>query len=103
MKILKGDIIQVISGKDKGKTGTVVATFSQRNMVVVDGVNVVTRHLSNKRTRSQGQIISKSMPIHVSNVALLQKGKPVRVGYIFEGEGDKRKKIRVSRPGGEKI
>lgn len=103
MKILKGDTVQIIAGKDKGKTGTVLTTIVEKKMVVVDGVHIVTKHLSNKRTRSQGQIINKPMPIHVSNVGLLENGKVVRVGYKFEGEGKKRKKVRVSRPSGEKI
>jgi large subunit ribosomal protein L24 len=63
----------------------------------------VKRHQKNKRSRSQGQIIEKSMPIHVSNVALMEGNKAVRAGYIFEGEGDKRKKVRIARPSGKKI
>lgn len=103
MKIIKGDTVQIIAGKDKGKTGTVVVTLPNKNMVVVEGVNEVQRHHKNRRVRSQGQIITKSMPIDVSNVALLHNKKPVRVGYAFEGEGEKRKKVRVTRPGGVKI
>ena len=53
--------------------------------------------------RSQGQIVDKSMPIHVSNVSLIEGKKAVRAGYVFEGEGDKRKKVRVARPSGKKI
>ena len=103
MKILKGDTVQIIAGKDKGKTGTVLATISDREQVVVEGAHEVTRHQKNRRTRSQGQRITKSMPVHVSNVAVLHNGKPVRVGYKVEGEGDSRKKVRVARPSGEKI
>lgn len=103
MKILKGDTVQIIAGKDKGKTGTVLRTIPSENKVVIDGVNQVNRHHKNRRVRSQGQIITKSMPIDVSNVALVHKGKPVRVGYRFEGEGEKRKKVRVTRPDGVKV
>jgi large subunit ribosomal protein L24 len=103
MKIKKGDTVIVRTGKDKGKTGAVLLTMKASNEVLVEGVNLVKRHQKNKRTRSQGQIIEKSMPIHVSNVALLDGKKPVRVGYQIEGEGDKRTKVRVARPSGKKI
>lgn len=103
MKIRKGDTVQITAGKDKGKTGTVLVALPETEQVVIEGVNVVKRHQKNRRTRSQGQIIEKSLPIHVSNVSLLEGDKPVRVGYIFEGEGEKRKKVRVARPSGKKI
>lgn len=103
MKIRKGDTVQVIAGKDKGKKGEVHSVLVKTEQVVIEGVNVVKKHQKNKQTNSQGQIIEKSMPIHMSNVSLLEDGKPVRVGYIFEGEGDKRKKIRVARPSGKKL
>jgi len=103
MKIRQGDTVKVIAGKDKGKTGTVLTTLTDTDQVIIEDVNVVKRHTKNRRTRSQGQIIEKSMPIHVSNVALMDGDKTVRVGYIFEGEGDKRKKVRVARPSGKKI
>ncbi len=95
--------MQVIAGKDKGKTGTILRTMKDTNQVVIEGVNVATKHQKSRRTRSQGQIIEMSMPIDASNVALLEGGKPVRVGYIFEGEGEKRTKVRVSRKSGKKI
>jgi len=95
--------VKVITGKDKGKTGSVLVTLTETDQVVVEDVNVVKRHQKNKRSRSQGQIIEKSMPIHVSNVALMEGDKAVRAGYIFEGEGDKRKKVRIARPSGKKI
>ncbi len=93
----------MIAGKDKGKTGTILLTIKETNQVVIEGVNVATKHQKNKRSNSQGQIIEKNMPINVSNVALMEGDKTVRVGYIFEGEGDKRKKVRVARPSGKKI
>jgi large subunit ribosomal protein L24 len=103
MKLKKGDTVKVIAGKDKGKTGTIFMTMKDMNQVVIEGVNVATKHQKNKRTRSQGQIIEKSMPIDASNVALMEGNKTVRIGYIFEGEGDKKKKVRVARPSGKKI
>jgi len=103
MKIKKGDTVKVIAGKDKGKTGTILMTLKETDQVVIEGINVAKRHMKNKRTRSQGQIIEKSMPIHVSNVGLMEGDKTVRVGYMIEGEGDKAKKVRVARPSGKKI
>ena len=103
MKIRKGDTIKVTAGKDKGKTGTVLMTLRETEQVVIEGINVVKRHQKNRRTRSQGQIIEKSMPIHVSNVSLLEGDKAVRAGYSFEGEGEKQKKVRVSKTTGKKI
>jgi large subunit ribosomal protein L24 len=103
MKIRKGDTVQVIAGKDKGKTGTILMAMPKLDTVIIEGVNMVKRHQKNRRSRSQGQIIEKSMPVHVSNVALLEGNKPVRVGYTFEGEGEKRKKVRIARPSGKKI
>ena len=103
MKIKKGDTVKVLSGKDRGKTGTILRTLPATDQVIIEGINVATKHQKNKQTNSQGQIIEKAMPLHVSNVALLDGKKAVRVGYIFEGEGDKRKKVRVARPSGNKI
>lgn len=103
MKIKKGDSVIVIAGKDKGKTGTVLETFPKKDQVLIDGINVVTRHQKNRRMRSQGQIIEKSMPIHVSNVSLLEGKKPVRVGYKVEKDGDQVKKTRISRASGKAI
>lgn len=105
MKIKKGDTVIVLTGKDKGKEGAVVRTFPKRNEVLVEGAHVVTRHQKAKRRGSQGQIIQKPMPLPVANVGLKhpKTGKPTRVGYVFEGEGDKIKKVRVARPSGDKI
>jgi large subunit ribosomal protein L24 len=99
MKIKKGDTVKVIAGKDKGKTGTILSTLKEKDQVVIEGVNVAKRHQKNKQARSQGQIIEKSMPIHVSNVSLMEGNKTVRVGYMMEGD----KKVRISRASGKKI
>ena len=93
----------MIAGKDKGKTGSILTVLKEEQQVVIEGVNEVKRHQKNRRTRSQGQIIEKSMPIHVSNVSLMEGDKTVRAGYTFEGEGEKRKKVRVARPSGKKM
>jgi large subunit ribosomal protein L24 len=103
MKIRKGDTVKIIAGKDKGKTGTVLKTLPVTSQVVIEGVNVAKKHEKGKSTRSMGQIIEKAMPMSASNVALMEGNKTVRVGFVFEGEGDKRKKVRVARPSGKKI
>lgn len=99
MKIKKGDNVIVIAGKDRGKTGKVEKVFTKTDMVLVEGVNVITKHQKNRRATSQGQVVKKPAPIHISNVALSEGGKPVRVGYKQEGE----KKSRVSRKSGKSV
>lgn len=99
MKIKKGDNVIVIAGKDKGKTGSVEKVFAKVSMVLVSGVNTMTKHQKNRRTRSQGQVIKKAAPIHISNVAFVEGGKPVRVGYKVTDD----KKGRVSRKSGKAI
>lgn len=99
MKIKKGDTVIILSGKDKGKTGKVEKAFSKTDMVVVEGVNIATKHEKNRRTRSQGQVVKKPMPVHVSNVAVTEDKKPVRIGYKLE-DG---KKVRVSRKTGKAV
>ncbi len=103
MKIKKGDQVMVLSGKEKGKTGTVTEVIADKHQVIVDGINKVTRHTKNRRVRSQGQVIEKNMPIPAAKVGVVLDGKPVRIGYEFEGEGKDRKKVRVARPTGKKI
>lgn len=99
MKIRQGDTVKVIAGKDKGKTGSVLTVLKATDQVIIEDINVAKRHQKNTRARSQGQIIDKSMPIHVSNVALMEGDKTVRVGYKVE-DG---KKVRISRASGKKI
>ena len=74
MKIKKGDNVRVIAGKDKGKTGTVVRAFPREDRVIIDGVNIQKHHRKVKKGEAQGGgIVSVSAPIHVSNVALVDK------------------------------
>lgn len=99
MKIRTGDTVVVIAGKDKGKQGTVVRALPKTEQVLIEGVNVATKHQKNRRTRSQGQIITIERPIHVSNVALVAAGKPVRVGYRLQAG----KKERVAKQTGTSV
>ena len=101
LKIRKGDKVVVITGKDKGKQGEVIRTIPSENRAVVRGINVAKRH--QKQTAAQeGGIVSKEMPIHVSNLALRdpKDGKPTRVGYKTLADG---KKVRVAKRSGEVI
>ena len=101
LKIKKGDKVVVTTGKDKGKQGEVVRTIPTENRAVVRGVNLAKRH--QKQTAAQeGGIVSKEMPIHVSNLALRdpKDGKPTRVGYKTLADG---KKVRVAKKSGEVI
>ncbi len=101
MKIKKGDQVQILSGKDRGKRGTVVLVLPQEEHVVVEGINIVKRHRRAKSNTEKGERIEKAAPIHVSNVMLVDKetGKPTRVGYKFEGK----EKVRVSKRSGKTI
>ena len=69
MKIKKDDKVIVLTGKDKGKTGSVVKAFPKENKVIVSGVNILKVHQKARKSGEKGQIIDKTMPIHVSNVA----------------------------------
>lgn len=101
LKIKKGDRVVVLTGKDKGKSGDVVAVMPKENRAVVSGVNVARRH-QRQTAGQEGGIISKEMPIHVSNLAHVdpKDGKATRVGYKTLDDG---KKVRVARRSGEVI
>ena len=101
LKLKKGDKVIVTTGKDKGKTGEITTVFPKENKVIVMGVNMVKRHTKPSQ-ESAGGIISKEMPIHVSNVALVdpKTGKATRVGYKVEKDGHK---VRVAKKSGEVV
>ena len=91
LKIKKGDNVQVLTGKDRGKTGVVMRAMPDVGKVIVDGVNVARKSQRPTRSTQQGGIIDKDMPIQVSNVALVCPacGKPTRVGYKIDASGTK--------------
>ena len=101
LKLKKGDKVIVTTGKDKGKTGAITTVFPKENKVIVGGVNMVKRHTKPSQ-ESAGGIISKEMPIHVSNVALVdpKTGKASRIGYKIEKDG---RKVRVAKKSGEVV
>lgn len=86
MHVKKGDKVQVITGKDKGKQGVILEAFPKENRVIVEGVNIVKKHSKPSQLNPQGGIITKEAPIHVSNVMALdpKTGEPTRVGFKVE-------------------
>jgi large subunit ribosomal protein L24 len=99
MKILTKDLVKIIAGKDKGKTGEVRRVLPEKNKVVVDGLNLVTKHLKKKEGQA-GQKVKVPAPIHISNVQIVcpKTKKPTRVSYIVSKNG---KKERVAKVSGE--
>ncbi|MFN3258311.1 MAG: 50S ribosomal protein L24 [Ilumatobacter sp.] len=100
MKLKKGDTVEVITGKDKGKQGEIEHVFPKKNQIIVQGVNTASKHSKPSRANEQGGIIDKDMPIDASNVMLVHGGKKVRVGYKINDDGTK---VRIARPSGEQI
>ncbi len=99
LKIKKGDTVKVITGKDKDKEGKVISVDVQKGKVVVEGVNMITKHAKPSQANPNGGIIQKEAAIDVSNVMLVFKGKATRVGFeVKDG-----KKVRVAKATGEVI
>ncbi|MDP2103386.1 MAG: 50S ribosomal protein L24 [Candidatus Gracilibacteria bacterium] len=100
MKVRSGDMVQVISGKDKGKKGKILATNPESRLIVVEGVNIATRHMKKQGT-TPGQIIKVEKPIQASNVMILdpESGKPTRIGIKIEGG----KKVRIAKKSGKAL
>ncbi len=103
LKIKKGDSVRVIAGKDKDKEGKVLIVNAKKSTVVVEGVNMITKHQKPASANQQGGIVNKEAPIDISNVMYLHKGKPTRIGFKVEGEGKDKKKVRVAKSTGETI
>jgi len=101
LKIKKGDRVTVVTGKDKGKTGNVLSVSPKSNKAVVQGINVAKRH-TKQSAQQEGGIIAKEMPIHISNLALLdpKDNKPTRVGFKVNKDGSK---VRIAKRSGEAI
>jgi len=99
-KIRKGDRVVVLTGKDKGRQGSVLKVLPKESRVVVEGLNMVQRHTRPSQGDPQGGIKNKEAPIHVSNVAIVDsKGKPTRVGFRMDGD----KKVRFAKTTGEVV
>ncbi len=102
LHVKKDDTVIVITGKDKGKKGRVIAAFPRENRVLVEGVNLVTKHTRPSQQNPQGGIIKQEAPIHVSNVMHVdpKSGQPTRIGYKILENG---KKVRIAKKSGAQI
>jgi large subunit ribosomal protein L24 len=101
MHVKKGDKVIVISGKDRGKTGTILEAYPKRDRVLVEGVNMIKKHAKPSQENPQGGILNLEAPIHVSNVMPVdpKTGKPTRVGYEVRNG----KKVRIAKSSGEAL
>lgn len=102
MHVKKGDTIIVISGKDKGKKGRVLAAYPKKDRVLVEGINLIKKHTRPSQSNPQGGIVTQEAPIHVSNVAHIdpKSGTATRIGYKVLDNGQK---VRVAKKSGESI
>ena len=99
MKIKKGDLVKVIAGKDKDKEGKVTVVDHKNGKVVVEGVNMITKHTKPSAANQAGGIVHQEGPIDLSNVMYLLNGKPTRIGFKMDGD----KKVRFAKSTGEVI
>ena len=98
-KIRKDDMVKIIAGKDKDKTGKVLDVDTKKNTVLVEGCNMVTKHTKPSQTNQTGGIVHQEGPIDISNVMYIHKGKATSVGFKMDGD----KKVRVAKKTGEVI
>ena len=99
MKIKKGDMVKVIAGKDKDKEGKVIAVDKKDGRVLVEGVNMLTKHTKPSMANQNGGIVHQEGYLDASNVMLLHNGKATRVGFKMDGD----KKVRFAKATGEVI
>ena len=99
MKIKKGDMVKVIAGKDKDKEGKVIAVNKKDNTVLVEGINMITKHTKPSAQNQQGGIVNQEGPINISNVMYVSDGKVSRIGFQVQ-DG---KKVRVAKATGKVI
>lgn len=100
MNLKKGDTVQIIAGKEAGSQGEIIEVLPKDNKVIVEGRNIAKRHTKARSASQKADIIEKPMPIHVSNVMLVVKGKPSRVGYKINADGTK---VRIAKKTGEEV
>ena len=99
MKIKKGDTVKVIAGKDKDKEGKVISVNPKKGVVLVEGVNMITKHTKPSMANQQGGIVEKEAWLNASNVMVMHEGKATRVGFKMEGD----KKVRFAKTTGKVI
>jgi len=101
MHVKQGDKVKVLTGKDRGKEGTVLQVFPKKDRVLVEGVNMIYKHAKPSQDNPQGGILNQEAPIHVSNVMVIdpKSGEPTRIGYeVRDG-----KKVRIAKKSGEPL
>ena len=98
--VRKGDLVQVITGDDKGRQGTILRVIPKRDLVVVQGINVHKKHVKPNQRNPQGAMVDKELPVHISNVLPVVDGKPTRVRFVEKPDGSK---VRVAVNGGAQI
>ena len=98
-KIKKGDTVRVIAGKDKDNEGKVISVNPKTGKVVVEGINMVSKHTKPSPANQNGGIIQKEAPIDISNVMYIHNGKPTRIGFKMDGD----KKVRFAKSTGDVI
>src|SRR5690625_6545431 len=101
MHVKKGDKVKVLSGKDRGKQGTILEANPKKERVLVEGINMIKKHAKPSQDNPQGGILNQEAPIHVSNVMPIdpKSGEPTRVGYeVRDG-----KKVRIAKKSGEAL
>jgi large subunit ribosomal protein L24 len=103
VKLKRGDTVQVIAGKEVGRTGRILLIDREKSKVVVEGLNMQTKHQKPNRANQSGGITRREAPLHISNVMYLHKDKPTRLGYKTEEDGDKIVKKRYAKSTGEVI
>lgn len=98
MKLKREDKVIVITGRDKGKTGQVLAVLPKENKVLVENINVVKRHTKPSKKQPRGGILEIAKPIDVSKVMVVDpiSGKPARIGYTIKADGSKERTFKVS-------
>ena len=91
--IRKGDKVKVLAGRDRGKTGKVIEVYPKKARALVEGINMVKKHMRKSQQHPQGALISKELPIHVSNLSLLDptNGKTTRLGVLVATDGSKQR------------
>ena len=107
MKIKKNDMVMIIAGNDRGKTGKILKVFPKINKAIIEGINMRKRHTKPTQKSPQGGILEKEAPINVSNVMMLdpKTNEPTRLGaqIILDEKTGKKKRARVSKASGEMI
>ena len=104
VKLKRGDMVQVIAGKEVGRTGRVLLIDRDKGRVLVEGLNMQTKHQKTNRANQTGGITRREAPLHISNVMYLHKDKPTRIGYKLETDAaGKVTKKRYAKSTGELI